>query len=57
MCPDVEPLSCETPSWQGFAPSFGLSCLSVFALLALVGASHTVNAEHCFFNRLFFRYS
>lgn len=57
MCPDVEPLSCETPSWQGFAPSFGLSCLSVFALLTLVGASHTVNAEHCFFNRLFFHYS
>lgn len=57
VCQDVESLSCKTPSWQGLAPSFGFSHLSMFALLTLVGTSHTGNAECCFFNGLFFHYS
>lgn len=57
MCQDVESLRCKAPSWQGFAPSFGFSHLSMFAFLTLVGTSHIGNAEHCFFNRLFFHYS
>lgn len=48
VCQDVESLSCKTPSWQGFATSFGFSRLSMFSLLIIVGTQYIASAGHGF---------